>query len=217
MNDARKHRAAEMRVSLAALSLLFLFAAMASSQEPELIPAAYLAARYAAPPDAPSSIIVAGTDEAGERLVVTGRAMDGAIPVVGVSVYVFHTDAQGRYATGSIGSEAELNPRLYGALRTDAEGHYRYETIRPGSYDNNAAHVHYVVRAPGYKPRLFDLWFEDDPILAARRKVGEPEIPTSIRTSSMCRATPDCVAIRPVRRDARGIWHATRDFQMLKE
>ena len=204
-----------MRV--APLVLLVVFTAASSSQEPELIPAPYLASKYVAPPDAPSSIVVAGKDEPGERLVVTGRALDGTTPVARVSVYVFHTDAAGRYATDSRGSDAELNPRLHGALRTDGQGRYRYETIRPGSYDNNAAHVHYVVRAPGFKPRLLDLWFEDDPILIARRKAGEPEVPAGIRTSLVCRSAPDCVAIRPVMRDASGIWHASRDFKMLKE
>lgn len=97
--------------------------------------------------------------------------------MAGVSVYVFHTDAEGRYAKDISGNEAELNPRLHGALRTDAQGRYGYETIRPGSYDNNPAHVHYVVVAPRYKPRLLDLWFEDDPILVARRerrRAGSP-------------------------------------------
>ena len=28
---------------------------------------------------------------------------------------------------------AELNPKLYGSMRTDSEGRYQYETIRPGS------------------------------------------------------------------------------------
>ena len=79
----------------------------------------------------------------------------------------------------------------------------------PGGYNNSAAHVHYVVTAPGYKSRMFDLWFEDDPILRARRTAGEPEIPAAIRK--------DWVAIRPVMRDASGIWHSTRDLEMVRE
>ena len=51
--------------------------------------------------------------------------------------------------------------RLHGAMRSDANGRYRYETIRPKGYGNAPAHVHYVVTAPGYKPRMFELWFED--------------------------------------------------------
>jgi protocatechuate 3,4-dioxygenase beta subunit len=36
-------------------------------------------------------------------------------------------------------------------MRTDAAGHYQFDTIRPGSYDNNAAQIHYVVRAPAIR------------------------------------------------------------------
>jgi protocatechuate 3,4-dioxygenase beta subunit len=93
-------------------------------------------------------------------------------------------------------NDGELNPRLHGAMRTDADGRYEYATIRPGHYDNNAAHVHYLVRARGYKPLLLDLWFEDDPELLARRNEGRPEIPVS--------SPKGVVAIRPVMRDAAG-------------
>jgi protocatechuate 3,4-dioxygenase beta subunit len=203
-----------MRTTL--LSLFFGCGATLLHQEAELIPAPYLAPRFTAPPAAPSTIVVAGRAEPGERLIVTGRTLDGTQPVAGVSVFVFQTDAGGRYAEDGKGQDAELNPRLHGAMRTDAEGRYQYETIRPGSYDNNAAHVHYIVIAPGYKPRLVDLWFDDDPLLAARRKAGTPEVPPGILDGSVCRSRPDCVAIRPVTRDAKGVWHATRDVQMLR-
>ena len=188
------------------LLMFVVFASAAPSQAPDLIPAAYLSPQYVAPPDAPSSIVVVGNDEPGDRLVVTGQALDGTTPVAGVSVYVFHTDADGLYTTD--GSKGELNPRLYGALRTDANGRYRYETIRPAGYGNMPAHVHYIVTAPGYKPRLFDLWLEDDPIVVARRKAGQPVIPAGI--------PEDWVAIRPVTRDG-GIWRSTRDLEMVRE
>jgi protocatechuate 3,4-dioxygenase beta subunit len=172
----------------------------------------------ALPTNAPSSIVVAGRDEPGERLVVTGRAMDGTKPVVGAAIYVFQADAKGFYIPGrGDAAAAEMNPRLHGGLRTDAQGHYQFETIRPGSYQGIAAHVHYVVTAPGYKPRLFDLQFQDDPILVARRQAGEPEIPQSIRNSPCFKAQPDIIAIRPVRRDAAGVWHVVRDFDMVPE
>ena len=183
----------------------------------ELVPAVYLSAKYLAAVDAPSSIVVAGPDEPGERLVVTGRVIDGTTVIAGASIYVFQTDAKGLYAPGRSDPDAELDPRLHGALRTDAEGRYRYETIRPGSYGGNAAHVHYIVVAAGYKPRIFDLWFQDDPILVARRQAGEPLIPQSIRNSAYYKAAPDVVAIRPVRRDAAGTWHVVRDLDMLPE
>src|SRR6185436_16888207 len=90
--------------------------------------AEYLAPQYTAPDDAPSKVVIAGRDEPGERLIVTGRTLDGDKPVAGVSLYVFHTDAKGLYAPGTDNRTAELNPRLHGALLTDAAGRYQYET-----------------------------------------------------------------------------------------
>ena len=46
--------------------------------------AEYLAPQYTAPEDAPSRVVIAGKDEPGERLVVTGRTLIGDKPVAGV-------------------------------------------------------------------------------------------------------------------------------------
>ncbi len=196
-----------MRIA-AVIVLQMLAAAEAAAQAP-YFPDVYLAPQYEAPANAPSRVVVAAADEPGERLVVSGRTLDGGQPVAGVSVFVFQTDAEGRYSKELTGNDAELDPRLHGAMRTDANGAYEYETIRPGHYDNNAAHVHYLVRAPGYKPLLLDLWFEDDPELLARRQAGRPEIPPSF--------PKDVVAIRPVIRDATGVWRATRDIELVRD
>jgi protocatechuate 3,4-dioxygenase beta subunit len=179
--------------------------------------AGYLAPRYTAPDDAPAQIVVAGHDEPGERLIVTGRTLDGQTPVAHVSLYVFHTDAGGRYATDTNDlREAELNPRLHGALRTDAGGRYQFDTIRPGGYGAplGPAHVHYVVNAPGYEPLLLALQFEDDPIAAAQK--GKPPLDADAFTNGPCKARPDCVLTQPVTRDAHGIAHVVRDIQMVR-
>lgn len=131
---------------------------------------------------------------------------------------MFHADVQGRYATDVADlNAAELNPRLHGALRTDSKGQYQYETIRPGSYDNGPAHVHYVVKATGYEPLLPSLQFEDDPIVVGRRKFGIPLLDPESFTMRPCKSRPDCVLTRPVTRDARGAFHVTRDIQMVRE
>ena len=179
--------------------------------------APYLTPRYTARAGAPSTATIAATDEPGERLTVAGRTLDGTVPVAGVSLYVFHTDAKGRYARDlPNGAAAELNPRLHGLIRTDDRGRYQYETVRPGFY-NGPRHVHYVVIAPGYVPRLVDLWFEDDPMLLARAQAGYPVIDDDLRALPACRAHLDCVVVSPVSRDARGTWHASRDIQMVRE
>ena len=173
------------------------------------IPAAYLAPQFEATADAPSRVVVADEREPGERLIVSGRVLDGSKPVAGTSIYVFQTDVEGRYALDRTGNDAEENPRLHGAMRSDGDGRYEFETVRPGHYGGNPAHVHYIVRASGYKPRLLDLWFEDDPELAARRSAGRPEIPLNFPRNA--------VAIRPVTRDADGTWRTIRDVAMVPE
>ena len=188
-------------------SLLALLFVTLGSAAADLIPSEYVKEKYVAPDNAPSSIVVAGTEEPGERFVVTGRVLDGNKPLAGISIYVFHTDADGRYARDGVNNDD--NARLHGAMRSDAEGRYRFETIRPKGYDKEPAHVHYVVIAPGYKPRMFDLWLADDPILVQRRKDGLPEL--------WFESAPGRVAVRPVTRDAKGTWHATRDLEMLRQ
>ena len=188
------------------------------AQTIELIVPEYLAAQYTAAPDAPSTVTVADLREPGARLVVTGRTLEGRKPVAGVSLYVFHTDIHGQYATDIADlSAAELNPRLHGAMRTDSQGRYQYDTIRPGSYDNGPAHVHYVVKAAGYKPLLLALQFEDDPIVIGRLKFGIPLLDPESFKLGPCKSRPDCVLTRPVVRDAQGPSRVIRDIQLVRE
>ena len=173
------------------------------------IPPPYLAPNDVAPANAPSTIVVVGREEPGDRLIVTGRITDSRTgkSLGGVSVYVFHTDKKGLY-TAAGGRNSDENARLHGVMRTDADGRYQFETIRPGGYPQGGspAHVHYVLNAPGYKPRMFELWFDDDAILAEWRKAGKPDVPTGY--------PPDAVEVRPVTRDTAGVWHAIRDMKL---
>jgi len=178
--------------------------------------AEFLAPQYSAPEDGPSSVVIAGRDEPGERLIVTGRTLDGKKPVAGVSLYVFHTDSKGRYALGVDNRIGEFNARLHGFLRTAANGEYQYETTRPGSYDNGPAHVHYVVNARGYQPLLLALQFVDDPIVIEMRNARKPLLDPLAFKNGPCKARPDCV-LTPVTRDAQGVSHVVRDIQMVKE
>ena len=175
-----------------------------------LIPPPYLAPRFQAPPDAPSRIVIAAKDEPGERLIVIGRVLDGPRPVAGVSIYVVQADAKGRYSREFPDNDLNATTRLYGFMRSDANGAYRYETVRPGQYgpSTNPSHVHYVVSAPGYKSRMMDLRFEDDPVIAARWKMGIADDDGF---------EPGKMVVRPVKRDASGVWHVTRDLEMIRE
>jgi protocatechuate 3,4-dioxygenase beta subunit len=128
---------------------------------------------------APSARI-APKGEPGEPLVIKGVVTDAVRrPVAGVIVYAYHTDARGRYP----GSDEQRRTasgrhgRLRGFARTDAEGRYAFETIRPASYpvpDAPPQHVHMHVVEPGRcHYYLDDLLFTDDPRLTpeARRRM----------------------------------------------
>ena len=188
---------------LAMLVAILLLASTAWPQDADLIPEPYLAQKYVARPDAPSSTVIAGRDERGERLIVIGRALDGERPVAGVSIYAFHADADGLYTRD--GRNSDENARLFATLRTDAEGRYRYETIRPRGYDGLAAHIHHVVTAAGYKARLSDLWFGDEAYFEPRRRAG---LPLSQGVAMF---------VRMPTRDGDGVWRVTHDLEMLRD
>ncbi len=123
-----------------------------------------------------SSITLVDRLERGDPLGVSGtiRDADGKA-VEGAIVYVFHTDHRGLYSEDGMD---ERNPRLFGFMRTGADGRFEYRTIRPGHYpldpnpDPNEGrgaegveqHVHYEVSAPGFRNRRYRLSFLDDPL-----------------------------------------------------
>lgn len=143
--------------------------------------------------------------EPGAPLVVTGVVYrpDGRTPAPGVLVYAYQTNAAGVYPprAGATGNSAR-HGRLRGWLRTDARGHYRLVTIRPGLYPGRVdpAHIHLTVTPPGGAERWIDeIQFEDDPRMTAalrarQRNVGGRGIvrATRDRTDTL-RATRDIV------------------------
>jgi len=116
-----------------------------------------------APTDS-SVLVIAGRDEPGIRLVVTGRVLraDGRTPVPQTRVGVYHTDASGIY--GVHPTRPSFPPtrdaRLSGWLKTDAQGRFEIRTIRPGRYPVGKfpAHMHFIVGSRGD----YELRFEDD-------------------------------------------------------
>lgn len=107
--------------------------------------------------------------ETGGRLRVEGRvfAPDGTTPAAGVTVYAYQTDATGTYAASG------RPPRLRAWMRTDSDGRFAYDTIRPGSYPGgrNPAHVHHQLWGAGWPAQWGnDLLFDDDPLVSEEEK-----------------------------------------------
>jgi protocatechuate 3,4-dioxygenase beta subunit len=128
-----------------------------------------------APADAPAAGRLSPAGEPGKAINVTGVVVDPAgAPVRGASLYAYQTDAEGYY--GVKPASDSQNPRLKIFLRTDAQGAWSFDTIRPGSYPASKApgHIHFEVSAPGFAPRFFEIVFEGDPFVTAdmRRNAG---------------------------------------------
>jgi len=126
---------------------------------------------HEAPANASSSGVVAPTGEPGQRLRVSGVVVgaDGK-PIGGVSLYVYQTDHEGYY--GVKPASDSRNPRLKAFLRTDAQGAWSFDTVKPGSYPNSRApaHIHFEVLAPKRAPHIFEIVFEGDPFVTAEMR-----------------------------------------------
>lgn len=112
----------------------------------------------------------------GERIILTGRVLDGeGRPVRGTLVEVWQANAAGRYLDPGDDHPAPLDPNFSGAGRclTDAEGRYRFVTVKPGAYPwknhLNAwrpAHVHFSLFGSALGSRLVtQMYFSGDPLI----------------------------------------------------
>jgi protocatechuate 3,4-dioxygenase beta subunit len=164
-----------MRATLHALAIGLLAVGPLAAREPDRV----------APENAPSTGDVAPAGEPGERLEVKGvvYGSDGRTPVRGASLYVYQTDARGHYRPED--AMGNRNPRLMLLLRTDEAGRYSYRTIRPASYPGTRVpqHIHYEVTAPGHGSRIFEIVFDQDPLVTdeIRRQAAQPGSIYSIR------------------------------------
>jgi protocatechuate 3,4-dioxygenase, beta subunit len=124
----------------------------------------------------PTTTVLAGPKEPGERLDLEGRLvqMDGTPAPDGTVLYLYHTDATGRYTRGEGQREGMRHGRLRGWVRGDANGHFHVTTIRPASYPDSRIpqHIHMLVKEPG-RSRYWidDVLFDDDPFVTQEELV----------------------------------------------
>jgi protocatechuate 3,4-dioxygenase, beta subunit len=111
----------------------------------------------------------------GERMILHGRVLDGdGRPVRGTLIEIWQANSAGRYKHEVDRHPAPLDPNFSGAGRclTDAEGRYRFITIKPGAYPwrNHpnawrAAHIHFSLLGPAFATRLVtQMYFPGDPL-----------------------------------------------------
>jgi len=131
----------------------------------------------AADPGTDLTMIKGATTRAkGQLLHLMGRVVDiKGKPLKGVKVAIWQPNAAGRYSHPSDGNPAPLDPNFqgYGVAVTDADGRYRFKTIKPGPYPvtqgwDRPPHIHFEVT--GLKDRqVTQIWFPDEPLNAQDR------------------------------------------------
>ena len=122
-------------------------------------------------------------DGKGQPMVVLGRVtgLDGE-PVAGATLEVWQTNDDGFYDVQQKGIQPEHN--LRGVFTSDADGSYWFKSVKPrhypipddgpvgkllaslGRHPNRAAHLHFIVTAPGYAPVITHIFTPDCPYLS---------------------------------------------------
>ena len=120
-------------------------------------------------------------DYEGELILVHGRVLDlQGNPIEGATLDLWQTAPNGLYSSQDPEQDTYS---FHGLLTTGADGAYYFTTVRPVSYTVptdgpvgeilNAtgrhpwrpSHLHYIVKAPGYRTLVTEVFPDDDPYL----------------------------------------------------
>ncbi len=116
--------------------------------------------------------VLASADTLGERVRIEGRVFDGeGRPMPDALVEIWQANAAGRYNhPADDREEAALDPgfRGFGRLGTDADGGFRFETVKPGPVPGRgntlqAPHINVILCARGMLDHAFTrIYFSDE-------------------------------------------------------
>ena len=106
----------------------------------------------------------------GQVIYVGGRILSAAgEPLPGVGIEIWQANAHGRYTHPGDDNPAPLDPNFQGFARlvSDAQGRYRFKTIKPAGYPaggfNRPPHIHLDIT--GKSNRLVtQLYFDGEPL-----------------------------------------------------
>lgn len=83
----------------------------------------------------------------GQPCWLEGQVLDTAgKPLPGAVVEIWQCDADGHYRHPGDGDRADPAFQSFGRITTDAQGHYRFRTIRPVAYTGRTPHIHLKVK-----------------------------------------------------------------------
>lgn len=104
---------------------------------------------------------------AGQIADLSGRVLDmDGRPLAGLRVEIWQCDANGRYRHPRDRSDVDedLNFQGFGHTITDADGRYRFRTIRPVPYPERTPHIHAAVFQEGARPFVTQIYVAGEPL-----------------------------------------------------
>lgn len=84
-------------------------------------------------------------------------------PVAGARVEIWQCDANGHYDHPGDGARADRAFQGFGAMLADADGRYRFRTIRPVAYGGRTPHIHVKVRLGARELLTTQMYVQGDP------------------------------------------------------
>jgi protocatechuate 3,4-dioxygenase beta subunit len=108
----------------------------------------------------------------GEIINVEGQVLgDDGNPIAGAVVDIWQANAAGRYDHEADPNTAPLDPNFqsWAIMTTDAEGRYRFKSVKPGVYPatdtwDRPPHIHFKVSKRGYREITTQMYFENEPL-----------------------------------------------------
>ena len=111
----------------------------------------------------------------GQYIEVTGRVVDeDGAPLAGSVIEIWQANAAGKYIHEMDRHEAPIDPNFTGLGRfvTDAEGRYKFRSIKPGAYPVTESdwwwrppHIHFSIFGPSWMDRFItQIFFPGEPL-----------------------------------------------------
>ncbi|WP_062221061.1 intradiol ring-cleavage dioxygenase [Aureimonas sp. D3] len=131
-------------------------------------------------------------DGKGEDMLVHGRILDTeGLPIADALIDVWQANDEGFYDVQQKGIQPDFN--LRGVFRTGPDGAYRFRAVKPkfypipddgpvgkllgalGRHPFRPAHLHYIVKAPGFEALTTHIFDPDDPYIGSDAVFGVKE------------------------------------------
>lgn len=135
---------------------------------------------------------------AGQVVHVMGRVLDArGEPLSGARIEIWQANTYGRYTHPRDRNTQPLDPNFEGfaSLETDAEGRYRFKTVKPGAYPAGVGatrppHIHFDVRG-GSNRLVTQMYFPGDPLDDDSVLMATPRDLRPLLVADVGKPTPD--------------------------